>query len=205
MMLVSGFCLDGAGVFQFLYKSLTTLQPPPFSTINKPPCLTLLPHLLNNLRLLHVKLSVPVALWAVLNSIGHLLAPQLPDNLFNFKDKSIITYQLIWLLKWLPFNQCLLLHSIMDKPLPLLSLPLPLSHSAAPGSGSGSGSAAAAVYRSGSGSLSTPDLTTNPPLPHSNRQYQYLPADLAAQLAALPPPLKRGHHVPASVIMFPLM
>ncbi|KAI9447189.1 hypothetical protein F5148DRAFT_1153513 [Russula earlei] len=103
--------------FQFLYKPLTTLKLPPFSTINKscfiyyPPCLALLPPLLNDLRLQHIKLSMPVALWAVLNSIGHLLAPQLPDNLFNFKDKSIITYQLIWLLKWLPFNQCLLLHN----------------------------------------------------------------------------------------------
>ncbi|KAI9433672.1 hypothetical protein F5148DRAFT_1154891 [Russula earlei] len=110
--------------FQFLYKPLTTLQLPPFSTINKPPCLALLPPLLNDLRLLHIKLSMPVALWAVLNSIGCLLAPQLPDNLFNFKDKSIITYQLIWLLKWLPFNQWLLLHNIIDKLLPLLFLPL---------------------------------------------------------------------------------
>ncbi|KAI9508993.1 hypothetical protein F5148DRAFT_1367456 [Russula earlei] len=113
-----------ASAVQFLYKPLTTLQLPPFSTINKPPCLALLPPLLNNLRLLHVKLSVPVALWAVLNSVGHLLAPQLPDNLFNFKDKSIITYQLIWQLKWLPFNQCLLLHNGIDKLLPLLFLPL---------------------------------------------------------------------------------
>ncbi|KAI9456405.1 hypothetical protein F5148DRAFT_1151337 [Russula earlei] len=110
--------------FQFLYIPLTTLQLPPISTINKPPCLALLPPLISNLRLLHVKLSMPVALWAVLKSIGHLLAPQLPDNLFNFKDKSIVTYQLIWLLKWLPFNQCLLLHNIIDKLLPLLFLPL---------------------------------------------------------------------------------
>ncbi|KAI9439475.1 hypothetical protein F5148DRAFT_1154131 [Russula earlei] len=111
-------------VVQFLYKSLTTLQLPPFSTINKSPCLTLLQHLLNNLRLLHVKLSMPVALWAVLNSIGHLPAPQLPDNLFNFKNKSIITYQLIWLLKWLPFNHSPLLDGVMVKLLPLLFLPL---------------------------------------------------------------------------------
>ncbi|KAI9442097.1 hypothetical protein F5148DRAFT_1153905 [Russula earlei] len=67
---------------------------------------------------------MPVALWAVLNSVGCLLAPQLPDNLFNFKDKSIITYQLIWLLKWLPFNQWLLHHNVIDKLLPLLFLPL---------------------------------------------------------------------------------
>ncbi|KAI9451440.1 hypothetical protein F5148DRAFT_1290133 [Russula earlei] len=189
--------------FQFLYKPLTTLQLPPFSTINKPPCLALLPPLLNNLRLLHIKLSVLVTLWAVLNSIGHLLAPQLPDNLFNFKDKSIITYQLIWLLKWLPFNQCLLLHNSIDKLLPLLFLPLLLSHSAAPGSGSTS-AAAASIYGSHSGSVSTPDLATNPrfPLPHPNRQYQHLPADLATQLAALPPPQQqRGQHVPAPAIL----
>ncbi|KAI9508646.1 hypothetical protein F5148DRAFT_1148889 [Russula earlei] len=157
---------------QFLYKSLTTLQLPPFSTINKPPCLTLLPHLLNNHKLLLAKLSVPVALWAALNSVEHLP----------------------------PFNQCLLLHNIV---VDLLSLPLLLSHSAAPGSGSGSGSgsvaASASVYESRSGSVSTPDFATNPPFPYPIRQYQHLPANLAAQLAAIPPPQQRVHvHAPVS-------
>ncbi|KAI9445840.1 hypothetical protein F5148DRAFT_1153661 [Russula earlei] len=157
----------------FLYKPLTTLQLPPFSTIIKPPCLALLPPLLNNIRLLHIKLSMPAALWAVLNSVGHLLAPQLPDNLFNFKDKQTPATSLL-------------------APPPIITR----SHSAAPGSGSGSTSAAASIHGSHSGSVSTPDLATNPlfPLPHPNRQYQHLPADLAAWLAALsPPPQQRGY------------
>ncbi|KAI9462171.1 hypothetical protein F5148DRAFT_222930 [Russula earlei] len=89
-------------------------QPLPAELSNKPlsenpkPCLTLLPHLLNNLTLLHLHCSIPVVSWAVLKGIGLL-----PDNLLNFKDKYITTYQTNWLPNWLPFHQCLLLHSIM--------------------------------------------------------------------------------------------
>ncbi|KAI9451281.1 hypothetical protein F5148DRAFT_1370620 [Russula earlei] len=65
------------------------------------------------------------------------------------------------------------------------------------GSGSGSGSSCAAasvsVYATGSATVVAPDLSTNPPFPLSypNRQYHHLPADLAAQLATLPPPPQR--------------
>ncbi|KAI9512687.1 hypothetical protein F5148DRAFT_1145881 [Russula earlei] len=87
---------------------------------------------------------------------------------------------------------------------PSLLAPPPIitrSHSAAPGSGSGSGSvaASASVYESRSGSVSTPDFATNPPFPYPIRQYQHLPANLAAQLAAIPPPQQRVHvHAPVS-------
>ncbi|KAI9437115.1 hypothetical protein F5148DRAFT_1294337 [Russula earlei] len=83
---------------------------------------------------------------------------------------------------------------------PSLLAPPPIitrSHSAAPGSGSGSGpgscsvAASASVYESCSGSVSTPDFATNPPFPYPIRQYQHLPANLAAQLAAIPPPQQR--------------